>query len=191
MQKKIVITVLAVLVAVAAFLITVDIERLVREPHQQGVSQTTTTSSKGGRVTTAASAPTHPLPPTKSLPSAIMNHLIGYAKRVQRGGPTFTVSGHSVLVIDPSEQYAIAQFQQVWARIQPVTVIWTNTKAYAEKEWKAEGYQGDPLLATQTSYRAVPLPTPIAYHKTGNGWMTVGGILRTNQVQDWIRFFGR
>ncbi len=190
MQKRILITVMAVLVAVAAFLITVDVVRSAREPHPQSESKTVTTPSKSGRVTTTATSPTQPLPPTKSLPAKIMSHLISYAKRVQPGKPTFAVSGHSVLVIDPSEQYAITQFKQVWTQILPVTVIWTNTKAYAAKEWKAEGYKGDPLPSTQTKYMAIPLLTPVAYHKTVGVWKTVGGILRTNQVQDWVKFFG-
>ena len=186
MQRKILIITLLVLAAVAAFLITVDVVRLVREPHLQSVS----TTSKTKQVTTKAAAPTQPLPPTKSLPAKIMNHLTSYAKRVQSGGPAFTVPGHSVLIIDPSEQYAIVQFKQVWAQIQPVTVVWTNTKAYAAKEWKAEGYKGDPLPATQTEYKAVPMLTPSAYHFSHGAWHSLGGILRPSQVQDWVKFFG-
>lgn len=189
MRKRILILALAVLAVVAAILITVDLLRLTHKP-QQIASRATGSAVKGGHVATSVSVPTRPLPPTKSLPSGLMSHLITYAKRVQASKPSFVVPGRSILVIDPSEQYAIAQFKQVWARIQPVAVVWTNTASYAAAEWKAEGYKGNPLPSTRTEFKATPTLTPVAYHFSGGSWRSLGGILRPDQVQDWLKFFG-
>ncbi len=142
------------------------------------------------KVTAKVTSPVREVPPTKSLPASVMNHLASFSTRVKQGAPVFSVQRASVLVIDPAEQYAITQFRQVWARIQPIEVVWTNTQTYALHEWKREGYASDPLPSAQTVYRAIPLFTPVAYHKIGGAWEMLGGILRPNQVQDWVKFFG-
>ena len=127
--------------------------------------------------------------PIKSLPRSVMNHLSSYASRIQSGKPSFTVTGNSLLVIAPSEQYAITQLQMVWQKVQPVEVIWTSTQAMTEKTWVKEGYKSDPLPSAHTTFSNASLFTPVAYHRAGTKWQVLNGVLRPSQSMDWVTFF--
>ena len=159
-------------------------------------------SHKGQQQTSAISTPSSPskgnlikpstpmaLVPVKSLPSSVITHLSSYASRLQKGKPPFPVHGDSILVIDPTEQYAIAQFQQVWRKIQPVEVLWTQSKNRTQKVWEQEGYKKDPLSSSQTEFVTASLFTPVAYHRTGATWQVLNGVLRPAQSKDWVNFF--
>ena len=178
----------AVVILVLAGVLTWDVMLATHKGHQQAVV-TLKQTEPNGKVTTKVTSPVLEVPPTKALPSSVMDHLANYTTRIQEGKPTVATVGASVLIVDPSEQYAITQFQQVWKQIQPVTVVWTNTKAFAQKEWKLEGYASDPLPSSQTKFVTVPMFTPVAYHKTGSTWRVLNGVLRTSQANDWVSFF--
>lgn len=129
------------------------------------------------------------------LPANLQAKLIGFAER-EKTVKTLPIpeDGTNVLYISPMEQYAIAQFQQVWPRLkQRPVVVWTGTtETQAKSIWAREGYKSDPLPSAKTEYIQKSLPTPDSYHQTGkNTWLEVPGVLPANQVDLWVGFFGK
>ena len=131
-------------------------------------------------------------PAVRALPAGLESRLSSFASRlhVASTGLPLAEPGTSVLYLSPSLSFAVAQFASVWSKMPPVTVVWTGTTpAAARLAWRTLGYKGDPLPSAHTVYTQAVLTVPDAYHKAGGRWMEVGGVLRSGQIKDWVRFF--
>ncbi len=179
-------TIVVVLVGVATFDILMTTHKHPQPTVSTGNAVLPSTQQQPVKPTIQ---PATVIAPMKSLPASVMNHLSSYASRIQSGSPSFPVTGNSLLVIAPSEQYAITQLQAVWQKVQPVEVIWTSTQAMTEKTWVKEGYKSDPLPSAHTTFSNASLFTPVAYHRAGTKWQVLNGVLRPSQSMDWVTFF--
>ena len=131
--------------------------------------------------------------PPETLPKSIWTHLLPYQGRVQTAQrtPTATTAAN-VLYIGPTQGFAITQFRSVRHKLRPTPdVVWVGTTAaLAKREWRALGYKHDPLPSAQTEYLDQSLPVPDAFHKNRTGYAQLNGVLRPNQADQWVRFFG-
>ncbi|SFU95559.1 hypothetical protein [Alicyclobacillus macrosporangiidus] len=142
-------------------------------------------------------------PPQSELPKDLSAHLSSYQTRLrtapalpireatEASGKTVQIHGDNVLFIDPVQGYAIKQLAAVWPDLKnkPV-VVWTNsTPEAAQKEWTYQGYHEDPLPGAMDLFTTTSIPVPDAYHAEGNQWRELPGVLKDEEVSDWVKFF--
>jgi hypothetical protein len=138
---------------------------------------------------TTAPSPSHLVALTRRI-SVVQNLPITQA--VDQAGNARTISAQAVLFIDPSQAYAINQFNQIWDKISPrPAVVWMHTTPrIAANTWKAEGYSGDPLPSNVTLYTDRSVPTPDLYRANGATWFEIPGLVSPTDVEQLASFLG-